>query len=141
MTLADGEFDWVGFTSVNARRGGGRSGPTPGAAPGRTGRHPVAAVGPATAASALRQQRPARRSDPRARRVGGRAGRDLAGRARPGESVLLPQSEIAGPLLADTLREQGLSGPAVTAYRTVPEPAGRQVAADLAAGGSSRRCC
>ena len=48
--------------------------------------------------------------------------------------MLLPQSEIAGPVLEQSLRDKGFWVQTVTAYRTVPKPLAGSVAADLAAG-------
>lgn len=59
--------------------------------------------------------------------VAGRA--DSAGLAeslpvRPGMRVLIPASSLAGPELRRRLAERGASVDVVTAYRTVPDPAG-----------------
>jgi uroporphyrinogen-III synthase len=63
---------------------------------------------------------------------GGAAGLDGAGAVR----VLLPQSDLAAPTLADGLEGRGWAVEAVTAYRTVDYPADpeRRLTAELAVG-------
>lgn len=53
----------------------------------------------------------------------------------PGDRVLLPQSRIARPRLADGLRAKGLDVLTVAAYRTIPCPPGAAITTELAAGG------
>jgi uroporphyrinogen-III synthase len=106
-----GEHEWIVFTSANAVRAVG------GLLAGLRGR--FAAVGPATAA-ALRElgQEPAFVPE----RF---AATELAAGLEPvaGRRVLLPQSEIAEPLLADELRARGAHVDVVDAYRTVERTA------------------
>ncbi len=132
LALAAGEFSWVGFTSVNALRSvldrAGQLALSP-ALPADTR---VAAVGPATAAALRTAGLPVDLTPGQ-----GGSGAVLASiwpTAGGGESVLLPQSEIASPDLAQGLRAKGFRVEAVTAYRTVPSPLADSVAADLAAG-------
>jgi uroporphyrinogen-III synthase len=103
-----GDHDWIVFTSANAVRAAG---------PGlRSVRARAAAVGPATA-QALRDAgvEPAFSPDVF-------AALEIADGLEPlsGARVLLPQSEIAEPDLADELRARGATVDAVDAYRTVP---------------------
>jgi uroporphyrinogen-III synthase len=103
-----GDHDWIVFTSVNAVRAVGRLLPE--------ARARFAAVGPATAA-ALREL------GLRAAFVPERfAAEEIAEGLEPlsGARVLLPQSEIAEPLLADALRARGATVDVVDAYRTIP---------------------
>jgi len=106
--VKSGAHDWIVFTSANAVRA------VAGALPHSRAR--FAAVGPATAA-ALRELRlePAFVPD----RF---AAEEIANALEPvvGARILLPQSEIAEPLLADLLRSRGAFVEAVDAYRTVP---------------------
>ena len=132
MALASGEFSWVGFTSVNSLAAvldrAGHLALSP-AVPADT---QVAAVGPATAQALRAAGFPVDLVPEH----GGSAA-DLASvwpAAHTGESVLLPQSEIAGTVLADDLVGKGFRVEKVTAYRTVPTPLPDSVAADLAAG-------
>jgi uroporphyrinogen-III synthase/uroporphyrinogen III methyltransferase/synthase len=55
-------------------------------------------------------------------------------RAPPGTRVLLPQSDIARPVLAEGLAAAGLNVTSVVAYRTVPGSGGADVPALLKAG-------
>ena len=106
-----GDHDWIVFTSANAVRAAG---------PGlESARARAAAVGPATA-QALRDAgvEPAFSPDVF-------AALEIADGLEPlsGARVLLPQSEIAEPVLADELRARGATVDAVEAYRTVPRDA------------------
>jgi len=132
LALAAGEFDWVGFTSVNALAAVVDRARQLALSPAVPADTRVAAVGPATSAALRAAGIPVDLTPGR-----GGSGATLAAiwpAAHAGESVLLPQSEIAGPLLADTLTAKGFRVEAVTAYRTLPCPLPGAVAADLAAG-------
>ena len=106
-----GDHDWIVFTSANAVRA---VGPLLPSVHGR-----FAAVGPATAA-ALRGLGLEPTFVPERFSAG-----EIAGGLEPlgGARVLLPQSEIAEPLLADELRDRGATVDVVDAYRTVPREA------------------
>jgi uroporphyrinogen-III synthase len=104
--VEDGDHDWIVFTSANAVRAVSSLLPR--------ARARIAAVGPATAAA-----------------LGGLgvepayvperfAAEEIARGLGPleGTRVLLPQSEIAEPLLADDLRARGATVDMVDAYRT-----------------------
>ncbi len=132
LGLAGGDYDWVGFTSVNAVDAVFDRARELDLSPAVPADVRVAAVGPATA-TALRAVGSPVDLVP----VGGGSAAALAGvwpAARPGESVLLPQSEIAGRVLRDSLVDKGYAVSAVTAYRTVTTPPPGAVAADLASG-------
>jgi uroporphyrinogen-III synthase len=106
-----GDHDWIVFTSANAVRAAG---------PGlRSVRARAAAVGPATA-QALRDAgvEPAFSPDVF-------AALEIADGLEPlaGARVLLPQSEIAEPALADELGARGATVEAAEAYRTVSRDA------------------
>jgi uroporphyrinogen-III synthase len=129
-----GDHEWIVFTSANAVRAAGPNLPRV--------RARLAAVGPATA-GALRELglEPAFVPD----RF---AALEIAAGLEPleGTRVLLPQSEIAEPLLADELRRRGAIVDAVDAYRTVERrPTGEELAslaladAILLASGSAAR--
>lgn len=129
-----GDHDWIVFTSANAVR---VVGPLLARVRARS-----AAVGPATA-GALRELgvEPAFVPERFA------ASEIAAGlEPLPGARVLLPQSEIAEPLLADELRARGATVDVVEAYRTVPRrPSDEELAtlrdadAILLASGSAAR--
>ena len=132
--VESGDHDWMVFTSANAVRVVGRLLPD--------ARARFAAVGPATA-GALRELglRPAFVPE----RF---AAAEIANGLEPlsGVRVLLPQSEIAEPLLADELRARGATVDVVDAYRTTPrrpteEELSRMRGADaiLLASGSAAR--
>ena len=92
---------------------------------------PMAAVGPgtATAAEALLGSR--------VTLVAGKHVAEALAAAMapaPGERILLPQSAIARPVLADMLRSTGAEVTVVEAYRTVLGQGGEAVPAMLAAG-------
>jgi uroporphyrinogen-III synthase len=120
--VESGAHDWIVFTSANAVRAVGAALPH--------ARARFAAVGPATAA-ALHDLglEPAFVPD----RF---AADEIAIALEPvaGARILLPQSEIAEPLLADLLRARGASVDAVDAYRTVPrQPTQAELATLLSA--------
>ncbi len=132
--VASGDHDWIVFTSANAVRAVGS------ALPGARSR--MAAVGPATA-GALRELGIEPAFVPERFAAG-----EIAGGLEPlaGMRVLLPQSEIAEPLLADELEGRGAIVDVVEAYRTVPrEPTAEELAelraadAILLASGSAAR--
>jgi uroporphyrinogen-III synthase len=102
-----GDHDWIVFTSANAVRAAG-------SALSRTGAR-LAAVGPVTAA-ALRELGLTPAFVPERF-----AATEIAVGLEPlqGARVLLPQSEIAEPLLSDELRRRGAIVDEVEAYRTV----------------------
>ena len=133
VDLAGADYDWIVFTSANAVRAAG-------AEVARGAR--VAAVGPVTAA-AVRECGVEPAFVPQRF-----AAREIAAGLEPlaGAHVLLPQSEISEPLLADELRARGATVDVVDAYRTVgltpsaDELATLQVAdAILLASGSAAR--
>lgn len=130
--LSAGEYSWVGFTSVNALVAVLDRAAHLALAPAIPADTRVAAVGPATAAALRAAGLPI---DLVPEHCGSAA--TLAAiwpAAHAGESVLLPQSEIAGRVLADGLQARGFRLETVTAYRTLPEPLPPSVAADLGAG-------
>src|SRR6195952_1624943 len=132
MALAKGDFSWVGFTSVNAVAAVVDRAAHLALSPAVPADTRIAAVGPATAAALRAAALPVDLTPEH----GGSAAALAAiwPAAHDGESVLLPQSEIAGPLLAQSLRDKAFWVQAVTAYRPVPKPLAGSVAADLAAG-------
>ena len=116
--VARGHHDWIVFTSANAVRAVASQLPRM--------RARFAAVGPATAAS-LRELglEPAFVPD---RFEAGEIARGLE--PLQGARVLLPQSEIAEPTLADELRARGATVEVAEAYRTVVrEPGADELAA------------
>jgi len=129
-----GGHDWIVFTSANAVRAVGHL-------LGNV-RARFAAVGPATAAS-LRELELEPAFVPERFAAEGIA---VGLEPLQGAHVLLPQSEIAEPLLADELRSRGAAVDVVEAYRTVarkpsePELAAlRDADAVLLASGSAAR--
>ena len=120
--VEQGDNDWIVFTSANAVYAMGSLLPH--------ARTRFAAVGPVTAA-ALRVLGLEPAFVPERF-----AAEEIAAGLEPleGARVLLPQSEIAEPLLADELRARGANVAAVAAYRTVPRrPTEHELAAVRAA--------
>ncbi len=132
MSLAEGEFSWVGFTSVNAVAAVVDRATHLSLAPVIPADTRVAAVGPATAAALRAGAMPVDLTPDQGGSAAALA--TVWPAAHDSESVLLPQSEIAGPVLGQSLRDKGFWVQTVTAYRTVPRPLAGSVAADLAAG-------
>ncbi len=133
QALAAGEYDWVGFASVNAvtaivnRADELRLSP---AIPTGTG---IAAVGPATVAAIRAAELPVRLSPER----GGSASvlaEIWPEPTHPGSRVLLPGSQISLPTLADSLGTRGYAVDSVIAYTTQVRAVPSQVLHDLHAG-------
>jgi uroporphyrinogen-III synthase len=126
---AAGTFDWLVITSANvswalARRAAALEIDLSGVR--------VAAIGPKTAQSVqelLRIDVELVPSEYRAEALA--AALQLA----PGQRLLLPQSDLARPVLARGLRDKGAAVTAIDAYQTVIGQGGRDVPAMLAAGG------
>jgi len=133
LALAAGDFSWVAFTSVNAVKAVvGRAGALA-LDPVVTADTRVAAVGPSTA-QALRENGIPVDLVP----TGGGSSAALAAvwpRPHPGESVLLPRSDLAAETLPDALGAAGYRVDAVMAYRTVVEPVPAELADRLENGG------
>jgi len=131
--LSRGGFDWVAFTSATAVSAvldrSSSLGLTPSVGAGTR----VATVGPATAAASLAAGLAVDLQPP----TGGSAAAlaQVWPAAGAGESVLLPRSDLAAPLLPDALFAKGYRVEAVIAYRTVLLPPASSLAADLSAGG------
>ena len=132
VALAQGDFDWVGFTSVTAvaavlsRAGHLRLDPV---VPADT---LIAAVGPATAAAVRAAGMPVDLVP-----SGSGSAAALAAiwpAPHPGDSVLLPRSSMAADTLPDALTAAGFRVRVVDAYRTVPLPVPVEVADALASG-------
>jgi uroporphyrinogen-III synthase len=128
--LCAGEFDWLALTSANAvhvlaeRTGRLPSSPT-------SARLRTAVVGPGTAEAARRELGVRADVMPASYRAVELA---AAMAVQPGERVLIPQSEIASPDLAEALRAKGAVVTTVTAYRTVTGSGGVDLPALLARG-------
>jgi uroporphyrinogen-III synthase len=135
LALAAGDFHWVGFTSVNAVDAVVERAQQLHLSPAVPADTRVAVVGPATAQAVREAGIPVDLMP-----AGAGSAAALAAvwpTARTGESVLLPQSEIAGDALRESLRRSGFRVSIVTAYRTLVTPPTGAVAAGLAAGGYS----
>ena len=132
MALSAGEYDWVGFTSVNAVNAVLRRAEKLALHPVIPADTRVAAVGPATAAALRKAGLPVDLTPEHGGSAAALA--SIWPAARTGESVLLPQSEIAARTLSDGLRAKGFAVETVVAYRTLPVPLAASVAADLANG-------
>ncbi len=132
LALVAGDYDWVGFTSVNAvevvvERAQALG--LPRVVPADTR---VAVVGPATAASAHALGLPV---DLVPTGPGSAAALAAVWPATArAESVLLPQSELAGDALAESLTAKGFRVVRVGAYGLDPVPLPATVVADLAGG-------
>ena len=102
------EYEWLVLTSANGvQHGLGRGRPFPGG---------IAAVGPSTAAALREFGWPVDWMPEEARGAAVAEGLPI----RPGERVLVLQSDLADGALARRLRERGAKVDAVVAYRTVP---------------------
>ena len=129
IDLGSSRFTWVGFTSANAVDAVVRRAAELGVDPVLPADIRVAAVGAATAA-ALRYAGLPVDLQP----TGPGSADTLAAAwptARAGETVLLPRSDIARPGLPDALVAKGYRVETVTAYRTVAQPPGAEVTAEL----------
>jgi uroporphyrinogen-III synthase len=130
-----GRFDWLAITSANSVQAiAKRAGRLPSAPTSRPHafpppRHKVAVVGPGTAEAALRELGLMADVVPHTYRA-----IDLAAAipVEPGQRVLIPQSEIAAPDLAEELTAKGAIVTTVTAYRTVTGSGGVDLPALLA---------
>ena len=133
LALAAGDYNWVGFTSVNAVEAVVMRAKTLQVAPAIPADTSVAAVGPATAAAAHALDIPVDLVP-----TGPGSATTLA-EAWPAaghdEVVLLPQSELADGTLADLLVAKGFEVVRVGAYRVEPVPLPAIVATDLTGGG------
>jgi uroporphyrinogen III methyltransferase/synthase len=108
-----GEYDWVVFTSANAVE---RFLPLVGDAR-RFGAARIAAVGPATAAALAARSLIPDLTPPEA------VADSLVAVFPDGPGrVLVPQGDLARPVLAEGLRQKGWQVDVVEAYRTVPAP-------------------
>lgn len=132
MALAAGEFSWVGFTSVNALDAVTNRARRLALSPVIPADTRVAAVGPATAGALRTAGLPVDLVPEHGGSAAALA--TIWPSAHRSESVLLPQSEIAGPVLRESLRDKGFRVESVTAYRTLAQPLADSVAADLADG-------
>lgn len=132
VDLGRSRFSWVGFTSVNAVDAVIRRAAELGVDPAVPADTRVAAVGAATT-TALRNAGLPVDLQP----AGSGSAEALAAQwptAGPGESVLLPRSDIARPGLPDALLAKGYRVETVTAYRTVVQPLSADLTAELRAG-------
>ncbi len=128
---ANGAFDWLVLTSANTVLSLSRRLESQGLPVSMLDRMRIAAVGPATAeaAQSLLGLEATILPD---EAVAEALVEALAGRR--GARVLLPQSDIARPVLAEGLTDAGLSVTAVVAYRTVVGSGGANLPALLNAG-------
>ena len=131
IDLGRSRFSWVGFTSVNAVDAVIRRAAELGVDPAVPADTRVAAVGAATTAALRNAGLPVDLQP-----AGAGSAEALAAQwptARPGESVLLPRSDIARPGLPEALPAKGYRVEAVIAYRTVVQPLSAELTADLRA--------
>ncbi len=131
VDLGTSRFSWVGFTSANAVDAVVRRSAELGINPSVPADTRVAAVGPGTAATLRRHGLPVDLVPT------GKGSADAIAAtwptARPGETVLLPRSDIARPALPDALLAKGYRVEAVNAYRTVVLPLPAALTAELRA--------
>jgi len=132
LALAAGDYDWVGFTSVNAVEAVTERARTLRLDPAIPADTRVAAVGPATAAATHALDIPVDLVPTGAGSADALA--EIWPAAGHGESVLLPQSELADDTLVDLLTAKGFRVVRVGAYVVEPVPLPATVAADLADG-------
>lgn len=132
LALSGGNYGWVGFTSVNAVDAVVGRARALALSPAVAANTRIAAVGASTATALQRAGLPVDLTP-----IGAGSAAALAScwpAARPGEAVLLPQSEIAGDTLRESLQYKGFVVTTVVAYRTVETPPTGEVADGLAAG-------
>ena len=131
--LSRGSFDWVAFTSAAAVATVLDRSSSLGLTPLVATTTRVAAVGPATSSALLAAGLSVDLLPP----TGGSAAAlaEVWPVAGAGESVLLPRSDLALPLLPDALAAKGYRVEAVIAYRTVVQPPSPSLAAQLSGGG------
>ncbi len=131
--LAGGAFDWLVLTSANAVRIVADRLHTLGIPPDALGSIAIATVGAATAEAVQ-----ARLGLPVAlvpdEQVAEGLAAALARAMQPGARILLPQAELARPVLAEQLSAAGARVTQVTAYRTVRGTGGVDLPRLLAAG-------
>ena len=132
LALAGGNYDWVGFTSVTAVDAVVTRARALQLFPAVPADTRIAAVGASTAAALRQADLPVHLTPDGAGSAAALASCWPA--AHPGETVLLPQSEIAGATLRDVLQSRGFQVTTVVAYRTVESPPTGDVADALAAG-------
>lgn len=130
---AAGAFDWLVVTSRNTVMAIDRRLAALGLAPEALAAMRVAAVGPATAEAAAETLGLTADLVPE-EHVAEALAAALIDATSAGQRILLPQSAIARPVLAEALSEAGLIVTAVPAYRTVTGRGGDDVPALLAAG-------
>lgn len=132
ISLSRGDFDWVGFTSVNAVQAVSARSAQLDADPVVSADCQVAAVGKATAA-ALKQAGLPVDLLPEIQSAAGLA--NIWPKPKDGSRrVLLPQSDIALPTLAALLTAAGFEVETVTAYRTTTVRLSDSVVEDVTAG-------
>lgn len=134
LALSSGDVEWVAFTSVNAVAAVVERASTLAVEPVIAAGVRVAAVGPGTAAALRGAGLPVDLTP-----TGAASGSALgAAFPRTGtatrSAVLLPQSDIARPELAQALTAKGFHVREVLAYRTVTATLPATVATDLRAG-------
>lgn len=130
---AQGQFGWLVLTSANAVRALAERLGYLGLAADDLAGLSVAMVGPATVKAAGRLLGLTPDLVP-AEAVAEALAAELLRTLAPGQQVLLPQADIARPLLADQLRAAGCEVTAVAAYRTIMGSGGVDLAPLLAAG-------
>jgi len=132
VALAAGDYNWVGFTSVNALDAVAQRARVLRLAPAVPADTRVAVVGPATAEAVHALGIPI---DLQPSGAGSAAALAAAWpTATRDETVLLPQSELATDTLAEQLVTKGFRVVRVGAYLIEPIPPPATVAADLASG-------
>lgn len=129
--LAAGRYDWLVLTSANTVRVLDERAQALGLPPAAWNGVQMAAIGAATdeAIAAWTGRRAA--LSPGESTAEGLA-RSLLDATRPGQRLLLPQAEIARPVLLHSLLAAGLEVAPVVAYQTVPGTGGVDLAALLA---------
>jgi uroporphyrinogen-III synthase/uroporphyrinogen III methyltransferase/synthase len=131
LAAVAGSYDWLVVTSANTALVLGQRLAALGVPDGALARLAVAAVGPATADAVRVNLGVAVSLVPDEHVAEGLAAALLAVLA-PGQRVLLPQADLARPVLARELAAGGLAVTSVVAYRTTVGSGGVQLAACLA---------
>lgn len=132
LDVAAGRFDWLVLTSANTVRTLAERADSLRLPPWTWAKVKVAAIGAATgeAAAALLGRRPDLLP---AENMAEGLAHSLLAAAGPGQRLLLPQADIARPVLLKSLTSAGLDVTPVVAYRTALGSGGINLAALLAA--------
>lgn len=131
--ISAGRYDWLVLTSANTVRVLSERAKDIKLLPGLWASVRIAAIGPATDEAVQEHFGRSAELVPDENVAEG-LGAALLAAVKPGQRVLVPQADIARPVLVKTLQDGGLDAVPVVAYRTTTGRGGVELAALLAAG-------